>query len=137
MVVVEFYEKPGCRGNARQKQVLTAAGHHLQVHDLLREPWTAERLRPFFEHRPVADWFNPTAPAIAAGHLQPHALTADQALALMVAQPILIRRPLLQVGEKRVAGFDLPTIDGWIGLAPATDLSQNLQRCPQHQADSS
>ncbi len=40
-----FYEKPGCVGNARQKAVLLAAGHTLDVKDLLNAPHTKEDLR--------------------------------------------------------------------------------------------
>lgn len=131
MTTIDFFEKPGCRGNARQKQVLEAAGHVLQVHNLLAEPWTPERLRPFFGDRPVVEWFNPTAPPITSGQVYPDAVSADEALALMVKQPILIRRPLLQVCNHCVSGFDLATLDAWIGLAPDSDLTQDLQSCPQ------
>jgi arsenate reductase-like glutaredoxin family protein len=53
---VTFYEKPGCAGNARQKEILRQAGLRLEVRNLLAEPWTPERLRPFFGERPVGDW---------------------------------------------------------------------------------
>jgi nitrogenase-associated protein len=131
MATVVFYEKPGCVGNTKQKRLLTTAGHTLQVHNLLAEPWTPERLRPFFNDLPVAAWFNPTAPPITRGQVVPEALAASQALALMVEQPILIRRPLLQVGDRRAAGFDLAAIDAWIGLAPEVDLAEDVQSCPQ------
>lgn len=131
MTTVEFYEKPGCIGNSRQKSLLLAAGHTLRVHNLLAEPWTPEKLRPFFGDRPVAEWFNPTAPPITAGEIHPDQLTADQALALMVEQPILIRRPLLQVSDRCTAGFDLPTINAWIGLTPESDLTQDVESCPR------
>ena len=130
MTTIEFYEKPGCVGNAKQKRLLQAAGHELHVHNLLTERWTAERLRPFFGDRPVADWFNPTAPPITQGQVLPATLLADEALSLMVQQPILIRRPLLQAGDRQVAGFDLAAIDDWLGLTPSTDLTQDVQTCP-------
>lgn len=130
MAIVDFYEKPGCVGNAKQKQLLQLAGHVLRVRNLLTEPWTPERLRPFFGDRPVVDWFNPTAPLIKAGEICPEQTRAEVALALMIEQPILIRRPLLQVGDRCVAGFDMPTVDAWIGLSPDSDLSQDMQTCP-------
>ena len=130
MATVDFYEKPGCIGNAKQKSLLQAAGHVLRLHNLLTESWTPKRLRPFFGDRPVVDWFNPTAPSITAGEVCPERVSADEALALMIEQPILIRRPLLQVGDRCVAGFDLAEVDAWIGLAPNSDLSQDVQTCP-------
>ena len=131
MTTIDFYEKPGCVGNAKQKQVLLQAGHILQVHNLLAEPWSPERLRPFFGDLPITDWFNPTAPLITSGAVNPKKISADAALALMVENPILIRRPLLQVGDRSVAGFDLSKIDDWVGLAPGSDLTQDMQTCPQ------
>lgn len=131
MVHVDFYEKPGCVGNAKQKQLLEAAGHVLRVHSILTESWTPERLRPFFGNRPVAEWFNPTAPAIAQNQIQPNQLDADEALALMVHHPILIRRPLMQVGDHYMAGFDIALVNEWLGLSPTSDLSQNVERCPR------
>ncbi len=55
MVTVLFYEKPGCINNTKQKVLLKAAGHEVQAHNLLTEPWTAESLRPFFGALPVAE----------------------------------------------------------------------------------
>jgi hypothetical protein len=42
MATIDFYEKPGCIGNARQKKLLQAAGHHLRVHNLLTELWSPD-----------------------------------------------------------------------------------------------
>jgi len=133
VVHVDFYEKPGCVGNAKQKRLLEAAGHILQVHNLLTEPWTAERLRCFLGDRPIIEWFNPTAPPITQGEVRPEQLSADEALALMVRQPILIRRPLMRVGDRCMVGFNLEAVDTWIGLAPESDLTQEVERCPQTQ----
>ena len=130
MATVDFYEKPGCVGNAKQKSLLQAVGHVVRVHNLLTEPWTPEQLRPFFGERPVAEWFNPTAPPITAGDVNPSTVSASEALALMVEQPILIRRPLLQVENHQAVGFDLIEVDAWIGLAPNSDLTQDVQTCP-------
>ena len=35
MAKIIFYEKPGCGGNARQKALLLASGHELEVRNLL------------------------------------------------------------------------------------------------------
>lgn len=116
MAQVIFYEKPGCVGNARQKALLIASGHQLDVRNLLAEPWTAETLRPFFGAKPIPQWFNASAPKIKAGAIDLAALDEDAALALMIAEPILIRRPLIQSGDRREAGFDQAAIDAWLGL---------------------
>jgi nitrogenase-associated protein len=116
MAQVIFYEKPGCVGNARQKALLIASGHDLDVRNLLAEPWTAETLRPFFGAKPIPQWFNASAPKIKAGAIDLAALDENAALGLMIAEPILIRRPLIQSGDRREAGFDQAAIDAWLGL---------------------
>ncbi len=100
MSQVLFYEKPGCLSNTRQKALLVGLGHLLTVRNLLAEPWTAERLRPFFRERPVCDWFNLTAPRVRSGEVLPDALSESDALALMVSDPLLIRRPLIEVSPE-------------------------------------
>lgn len=125
MAQVIFYEKPGCVGNARQKALLIASGHEIDVRNLLAEPWTRETLRPFFGDKPIPQWFNASAPKIKAGGIDLAALDENAALALMIAEPILIRRPLIQSGDRREAGFDQAAIDSWLGLrrggAPVLD----------------
>jgi len=125
MAQVTFYEKPGCGGNARQKALLLASGHQLDVRNLLTEAWTPATLRLFFGDMPLPQWFNASSPRIKSGAVKPAELTPETALAMMVADPLLIRRPLLQVGERRAAGFDQAAVDAWIGLrrtaAPVTD----------------
>lgn len=106
MAALQFYEKPGCLTNQRQRALLTSLGHRLTVRDLLREPWTAARLRPFFGERPVAEWFNPAAPRVKSGEVSPQVLGEAVALALMLADPVLIRRPLLETPWGFLAGFE-------------------------------
>jgi len=125
MAHVTFWEKPGCGGNARQKALLGASGHTLDVRNLLSEPWTAERLRGFFAGRPVAEWFNQASPRVKSGEVRPGELDAADALALMLADPLLIRRPLMESGGRREAGFEPERVRDWLGLAeprvPVTD----------------
>ena len=55
---------------------------------------------------PVASWFNTAAPRVKSGEIDPDELAAAAALALMLAEPLLIRRPLLEVEAQRCAGFE-------------------------------
>lgn len=135
MAHVIFYEKPGCTGNARQQALLRAAGHSLEARNLLAANWTSERLRAFFGQLPIAEWFNPRAPDIRDGHLDPNTFNETAALQAMIASPILIRRPLLQVGDDCRAGFDPAAIDAWIGLsaAGAATSRADAERCEKEQ----
>ncbi|MCR6632249.1 MAG: hypothetical protein NVV74_20610 [Magnetospirillum sp.] len=116
MAHVVFFEKPGCGGNARQKQILSESGHDVEARSLLAHPWTEAELRSFFGARPVAEWFNRSHPKVKAGEIAPESMTAGQALALMLAEPLFIRRPLLQVDGRREVGWDETLVAGWIGL---------------------
>lgn len=103
---VTFWGKPGCATNTRQIEALAAAGCTVTVCDLLTEAWTPAALTPFLAGRPVAQWFNPAAPAVKAGQVRPEDFDAGQALARLVAEPLLIRRPLLRLGGECRQGFD-------------------------------
>lgn len=118
MAHIQFYEKPGCGGNARQQQLLRAAGHTLAVHDLLSTPWTEADLLAFLAPLPVAAWFNRAARRVKAGEIVPEALNAELALRLLIADPLLIRRPLMQSEGVRLVGFDPAEVDRHWGLQP-------------------
>ncbi|MDY6937125.1 MAG: ArsC/Spx/MgsR family protein [Cyanobacteriota bacterium] len=141
MATIFFYEKPGCINNTRQKALLEAAGHQIIARNLLTQPWTPWELQRFFGQRPVAEWFNRTAPQIKSGEVVPEQLDSQNALQLMVENPLLIRRPLIQVCDRYEIGFDVDEIEAWIGLTPKGDRNervcehlkqQDLQTCPQH-----
>ncbi len=135
---VVFYEKPGCLTNAKQKEALRALGHRLEVRNLLAEPWTAERLRRFFGDRPVADWFNPMAPRVKAGEVRPQELDEARALELMIADPILIRRPLLETDTGVCCGFEPgPALD-YLGvqLGPLQDMRSCSRPGPDARCES-
>lgn len=129
MATVLFYEKPGCRTNARQRRLLEAAGHVLLVRNLLTEVWTTEKLRRFFGDMAVGSWFNPAAPSVRSGIVDPDRLGAEEALALMLADPLLIRRPLIEAGDRRCAGFDQRELSTWLGLPLPEDGARDPQAC--------
>lgn len=134
MAIVLFYEKPGCINNTRQKVMLAAAGHTVQARNLLTEKWTSDRLRAFFGSLPVSAWFNPSAPRVRDGEVHPATLSEGEALRLMLADPLLIRRPLMEVDGQRRVGFDQDVVDGWIGLASKMNTARvDLETCPRQQ----
>jgi len=131
-LAVVFYEKPGCANNQRQKQLLRAAGYELDVHDLLQTPWTAETLRPYFTGRPVVEWFNPAAPRVKSREIVPESCSETEALAAMLQDPLLIRRPLLDLAGIKMAGFTEEQIRLWTSLAPSgysTNIESGLDEC--------
>lgn len=132
MDTIRFYEKPGCINNNRQKQLLAKAGYQLDVRNLLTEPWTRQRLEQFFVGMPVAERFNRTAPKISSGLILPEALDEDTAYALMLADPLLIRRPLMEIGEHRLVGFETDRLNRILALEWDESHGGSLERCPRY-----
>lgn len=130
MARILFWEKPGCQGNARQKEILLTSGHELVVRDLLAESWTGESLALFFGNRPVSEWFNPAHPRVKSGEVTPATFGRDEALELMVAEPLFIVRPLMQANEERLAGFNVTEVHNWIGLVLDSVGLRDPQNCP-------
>ena len=127
MADVLFYEKPGCANNRRQRKLLEASGHRLTVCDLLSTPWQPESLLPFLQGKPIETWFNRASPRIKSGEVDPCGFDADSALALLIRDPLLIRRPLIQIGEWRAIGFDLREVAFLLGqVSDETDKVSKL-----------
>jgi nitrogenase-associated protein len=136
VAIVTFFEKPGCGTNGRQRRMLEAAGHTVMPRDLLSEPWSADRLRGFFAGTPVASWFNPAAPRVKSGEIDPATIDAEAALALMLEDPLLIRRPLVEADSKRCAGFDREPVATLLGRPTAADdeacsRAKRAEPCPE------
>jgi nitrogenase-associated protein len=133
MTTLVFYEKPGCGGNARQRALLEAAGHTLERRNLLTAPWTRESLLTFLWPMPVTQWFNRAAPRVKSGEVVPEDLTAEAALALLLAEPLLIRRPLMQRVDNGacLVGFDTDAVDRFVGLGDtrAASAPASLEGC--------
>jgi len=132
---IRFFEKPHCTGNARQKAILLSSGHRLITENLLEFPFDREELRSFFGALPVAQWFNPLAPRVKSGEVEIHRMDEEQALDAMLADPLLIRRPLMEIGSVRLVGFNIDELER-IGVnckaSPRLNLLNgvDLEGCP-------
>jgi len=110
MPVVTFYEKSGCATNQKQKKLLLDNGCILDIKSLLDTKFTPEKLIRFFRPLPAEKWFNPNAPQITRGNLNPKIFSAEEAILACINEPILIKRPLLIIGEEHLCGFDTEVI---------------------------
>ena len=123
---IKFYEKPGCTNNTRQKKMLQESGHEVTAFSILTQSWTAETLKRFFTGLPVAEWFNMAAPRIKSGEVIPVDFDENAAIQAMLADPILIRRPLMEVDNTFICGFDNEFVQS---LIQYQDVS-HVQSCP-------
>jgi nitrogenase-associated protein len=114
---VVFYEKKGCGGNARQKELLTKAGVEFEVKDMLKTAWTKESLESFFENLEGEKIFNMSALEIKNNEINIASLSKAEAITLMIQNPILIKRPLLEINQTKLCGFDIDAINALLNIA--------------------
>ena len=96
--------------------MLELSGNQITALNLLEHPWTKEELEAYLGEKPVAECFNPAAPAIKSGEINPLDYTKEEAIVLMINDPLLIKRPLMQIGERRIQGFDTTVLRDLIDL---------------------
>ncbi|MBC8318151.1 MAG: hypothetical protein H8E41_09610 [Desulfobulbaceae bacterium] len=130
MAKILFYEKPGCINNEKQKHILLVAGHSLQCVDILKYPWNQDRLLPFINGKKPEQIINNTAPAVKKGSLDPGQLSFSQAMALMIEDPLLIKRPLIEVDGLCIQGFESNMLKPYLGN---WDGSEDVITCPNLQ----
>ena len=105
-MVIHFYEKPGCINNTKQKKLLEEHGHTVIAHSILTQAWTIETLRRYFSKLQIVNWFNMASPRIKSGEIVPESMSEETALINMIEDPLLIRRPLINVQGELACGFD-------------------------------
>lgn len=115
MKLVLFYGKPGCSTNAGQKKQLRSAGCIVIGRNLLAHGLTQEELLAFLRPLPVKQWFNPNAPKIKNKEIDPGSLSESEALQLLMREPILIRRPLMVVADRKFCGYEPQLLEPLLG----------------------
>jgi len=123
MKIVLFYEKPGCVTNAKQKKSLRDAGCIVIERNLLDNGLTINELAQFFENRPLPQWFNPNAPKIKSGEVDPGLMSETAALQLLMRDPILMKRPLMVIGGRKLCGFDQKRVEALLEMPLQTKVS--------------
>jgi nitrogenase-associated protein len=136
METILFYEKPGCQNNIRQKKILELSGHVVHSVSLLEHPWTKEELGRYLGEKVVADCFNRAAPAIKSGLVNPLDFTKDEALEAMIKEPLLIKRPLLKIGNHCIQGFDTAVLQNLINLKPVQGNEHIAEEFGSHDLNS-
>ncbi len=130
MAEIIFFEKPGCINGDKQKAILRAAGHSLSCINILNYPWSPEKLLGFVAGKEPSEMINHTAPVVKKGEIVPEQLSFDEAVDLMVADPILIKRPLIVVQGLNIQGFTDPRLAPYLGDWDGRD---DVTTCPNLQ----
>ena len=124
---IVFYEKTGCSGNARQKALLREYGIEVEVRSLLETPWDKPTLEAFFEGLTPREMLNPFAPQLKDGTFQLAEYTKESLIEAMIRTPILIRRPLLQIGDVKLCGFDIARLNELLHVT--MPVPENINAC--------
>ncbi len=134
MKLVIFYEKPGCATNSKQKKSIRDAGYLIIERDLLNNELDKETLYEFVKDKPVHEWFNVNAPKIKSKEIDPLGFSEDEALELILKEPILIKRPLMVIGGQKICGFDSELVEQLLNIKfhskVTTECSSKLHFCP-------
>ncbi len=113
---VIFYEKPGCAGNKKQKELLIANGVEFEVKSMLSTKWDSATLNSFFVGLEKNQIVNQFAPQVKSGEIDIDKYSKDELVELMIKEPILIKRPLIQVDDIKICGFDIPKLNSALNL---------------------
>ena len=88
------------------KAELSQKGVELDERDFFQDGFTEEELRALIGDRPVSGYFSYNSPSFRKMGLDRDQLSDDQLLKMMVEEPRLVRRPLIQIGDDLVVGTD-------------------------------
>jgi len=130
---IVFYEKPGCLGNKKQKELLKSNGLEFEVKSILDTKWDKKTLELFFVGLEKNDIVNETAPKIKKGEIDLNSITKEQLIYKMINDPILIKRPLIIVEDSKICGFDMAKLNDVLDLE--LDTKKQIGTC-QSSSDS-
>lgn len=127
MAEIVFYENPGCINGEKQKSLLMQAGNQIICRNILTTQWTPQKLGAFLGGRGAEEIMNYTAPDIKNGKIDPLLLSYEEAVTVMIENPILIKRPLIEVDGLRIQGFTGDELKSYLG---SWDRSEDVVSCP-------
>lgn len=88
------------------KASLSQDGIEIDERDFFKDGFTEAELRDLLGDTPPADVFSWRSPSARKLGLDKNTAPADELISLMVGEPRLIRRPLIQVGGRLIVGTD-------------------------------
>ncbi len=103
---VTIYGIPNCDTMKKARAWLTAQGVDHRFHDHRKDGVDPARLRAWVDELGWETVLNRSGTTFRKLPEADRAnLDADRAVALMAAQPGMIKRPILDLGDRRIAGF--------------------------------
>ena len=90
-------------------------GVELEERDYFTEPFSEEELRGIIGGREPSEVFAWRSPSFKSLERDPDSLTGDDLVRLMLEEPRLVRRPIVQIGDRLVIGGSLKAIEEALG----------------------
>ena len=86
-------------------------GITLDERDFFKDPFTESEFRILIGSQSPADFFSWRSPSFKKLNMDKNRLDSDDLIRLMIAEPKLIRRPLIKIGDEVVLGTNQKGID--------------------------
>jgi Spx/MgsR family transcriptional regulator len=113
-----LYFKRGCTSCERARAWLAEHGIGVAEREIFKRPLTAAEIEDVIGSRAVTDVLSTRTTEYKARGLDKGAHSDAELLRLMEAEPRLLRRPLLQMGEHLLVGFDQARWAAAFGVRP-------------------
>lgn len=103
--MITIYHNPRCRKSREALQLLEASGQPFRVVDYQKEPLSPEALKSILEKLGIpAETLLRKNEALWKERFKGQTLTEEELIALMVAHPKLMERPILVRGDRALLG---------------------------------
>ena len=86
------------------REFLSRKGVQIEERDFFAQPLSEQELRDLLGERSPREVFASRSPSVKKLGLDPEKLSDEELLRLMLQEPRLIRRPLVRVGHRLIAG---------------------------------
>ena len=105
MTAIDIYLKPACTTCRKAVADLASRGFELRRHDLAKDPPPPELLGRLIEELGIENVMNPRGRTLRERGIELGALTAEDAIRLILEEPNLMRRPLVLANGRAHFGY--------------------------------
>ncbi len=103
---VKFLHKPSCTTCRKARSYMEKRGFGMEFRDLGKERLGPEELEKLIGDRDHTQFLNPRNELYRRKNMKGNPPSRKEAIRMMVAEPNLIRRPVIIAGGRVVLGFD-------------------------------
>jgi Spx/MgsR family transcriptional regulator len=108
---VEFLQKPTCTSCRNARAYMEKCGFDLRLRDIGKDRLRSEEIENLIGDRDYRQFLNTRNELYRRHNMKENPPTRAQAVKMIVAEPNLIRRPIIIAGKKMILGFDPESID--------------------------